>query len=90
MPRELPSDFRLSRKRFSGRHFSLMLIRDPVLRELNRRAVAERGVEATPVLEHFDVVEQIRDRVLSCRVARTVPRSFFKLLKKLSVGALSQ
>jgi hypothetical protein len=38
-----------------------MLIRDPVLQELNRRAVAERGVAATPVVEHFDVIEQIGD-----------------------------
>ena len=49
-----------------------MLTRDPVLKELNRRVVTERGVTTTPVVEHFDVVEQIGDRVLSVRVARAV------------------
>ena len=53
----------------SGRNFALMLIRDPVLQELNRRMVAERGVAATPVVEHFDVIEQIGSRVLPRRVA---------------------
>ena len=36
-----------------------MLIRDPVLQEMNRRVVAQREVAATPVVEHLDVVEQI-------------------------------
>ena len=35
-----------------------MLSRDPVLHELNRQLVAERGA-ATPVVEHFVVVDQI-------------------------------
>lgn len=39
-----------------------MLIRDPVLQELNRQVVAARGVVATPVVEDFDVIEQIGDR----------------------------
>ena len=46
-----------------------MLIRDPVLQELNRRVVAERGVAATPVVEHFNVIEQIGSRILPRRVA---------------------
>jgi hypothetical protein len=36
-----------------------MLSRDPVLQELDRRLVAERGVATTPVVKHFDVVEQV-------------------------------
>lgn len=43
---------------------------------------------ATPVVENFDVIEQISDRFVSRGVARTV-HPFFRLLKKLSVGALS-
>ena len=47
-----------------------MLSRDPVLQELNRRVIAERGVAATPVVKDFDVIEQIGDRLLARRVAR--------------------
>ena len=36
-----------------------MLLADPVLEELNRRAVAQRGVAASPVVEDRDVVEQV-------------------------------
>ena len=36
-----------------------MLIRDPILQELNRRVVAERGVAATSVVEDFNVIVQI-------------------------------
>ena len=49
-----------------------MLSRDPVLQELNRRVVAERGVATTPVVKHFDVIEQIGDRLLAGRVARAL------------------
>ncbi len=42
-----------------------MLTRDPVLQELNRRVIAERGVAATPVVKDFDVIEQIGDRLLA-------------------------
>ena len=49
-----------------------MLIRDPVLQELNRRVVAERGVAAAPVVEPFDVIEQIGDRHLPRRIACAV------------------
>jgi hypothetical protein len=46
-----------------------MLIRDPVLQELNWRVVAERGVAATPVIDELDVIEQVGDRFLSRGVA---------------------
>jgi len=49
-----------------------MLSRDPVLQELNRRAVAKRGVAATPVVKHFDLVEQIGYGVGAGRVSRAV------------------
>ena len=49
-----------------------MLSRDPVLQELNRRMVAERGVAATPAVEDFDVIEQVRDGLFSRRVACAV------------------
>jgi hypothetical protein len=35
-----------------------MLIRDPVLQELNRQTVTKRGVATAPVVEHFDVVKE--------------------------------
>ena len=57
----------------SGRDLPLVLTRDPVLQELNRRAIAERGVAATPVVEHFDVVEQVGDGLGVRCVARAVP-----------------
>lgn len=60
------------------------------MQELNLRVIAKPGVAATPVVEDFDVVEQIGDRFHSHRVARPVHRTFFRLLQKLSVGALSQ
>ena len=41
---------------------------DPVLKEPNRRAVAQRGVVATPVIEDFDVLKQVSLRVSSRRV----------------------
>ena len=68
-----------------------MLSRDPVFQESHGRGVAERGMLAPAVVERFDVIEQVG----LCRGPRTVAgapctRSFFKLLKKLSVGALSQ
>ena len=34
--------------------------------------VAERGVATTPIVENLDVIEQIGDRFLPCRVAATV------------------
>ena len=33
------------------------MLADPVLQELHRRAVAQRGVATTPVAEHFDVLD---------------------------------
>ena len=56
----------------SGRDLSLVLTRDPNLRELNRRALAEPGVAATPVVEHFDVVEQVGDGLRAPRMALVV------------------
>ena len=35
------------------------MIADPVLQESNWRAVAQRGVEATPVVEHLNALEQV-------------------------------
>ena len=49
-----------------------MLMRDPVLQELNRRVVAERGMAATPVVEQLNVVEQIGNGHGTGRVARTM------------------
>jgi hypothetical protein len=49
-----------------------MLNRDPLVQELGRRLVAERGVAATPIVERFDVSKEIRDRFVPCRVTRTV------------------
>ena len=43
----------------------------------------------TAVVKHFDIFEQIGPRVLMRLIARGGSRSFFKLLKKLSVGALT-
>jgi hypothetical protein len=39
------------------------MLADPVLQEPNRRVVAQRGVAATPVVEHLNVVEQVGLRV---------------------------
>jgi hypothetical protein len=72
-----------------SRDLLLVLTRDAVLQELNRRAVAERGVAATSVVEHFDIVEQVGDGLCTRGVARAVHRSFFRLLKELSVGGFS-
>ena len=46
----------------SSRQFPLLLSRDPVMQELARRLIAQRGVTTTPVVEHLDVVEQVRHR----------------------------
>lgn len=43
------------------------LLADPVLKEPNRRGVAQRGVAATPVVEHLDSLEEIA--CASARVA---------------------
>ncbi len=64
--------FSSSKPADSSRQFWLMLSRDPVLQELNRRLVAERGVATTPVVKHFDVVEQIGDGCGAGCVARAV------------------
>lgn len=50
-----------------------MLSLDPILQELSRRRVAERGVATTPVVVgHFDVIEQIGNRLGAGRVARAI------------------
>ncbi len=49
-----------------------MLSTDPVLQEPNRRLALERGVAATPVVEHLDVLEQVSDGFLAGGVACTV------------------
>ncbi len=68
---ELLSVFRLPAKLVSIHHFPLVLIRDPVLRGLNRRVIAERGVAATPIAKDFNIIEQIGDRFLWRGIART-------------------
>jgi len=45
------------------RQILLLLSRDPVLHELGRRHLAERGVATTPVIKYFDVFKQVRNRV---------------------------
>lgn len=45
---------------------------DPVLQELNRRTVAQRGMPAPPVVENFDVLKEIGLRMGPRRVDRTV------------------
>src|SRR3972149_9028112 len=49
-----------------------MLSTDPVPQELNRRLALERGVAATPVVEHLDVLEQVSDDFLAGGVACAV------------------
>ena len=49
-----------------------MLNRDPVVQELSRRFIAERGVAATPIVERFDVSKEISDRLVPRRVTHTV------------------
>ena len=49
-----------------------MLIRDPVLQELKRRMAAEHGATVTPVVEHFDLIKQIGNGLVSRRVVRAV------------------
>ena len=66
-----------------------MLTLDPVRQEVLWRGIAQRGMSAPLVLERLDVVEGISDRFVTACVAPCT-RSFLKLLKKLSVGALSQ
>ncbi len=46
-----------------------MLSAEPVLQERHRRDVAERGMEALPVVERLDVVEQSGLRIGPCTVA---------------------
>lgn len=48
----------------------MRMLADLVLQEPMRRAVAQRGVATTPVVEHLDVLEQISLRVGSRRVGR--------------------
>ena len=63
-----------------------MLSGDPVVEELSRQLVAERGVATTPVVEDLDVIEAICNGLGAERVPCT--RSFFRLLKRLSIGTL--
>ena len=44
----------------------------PVREVLNGRAVAQRGVVATPVVEHLEVLEQVGLRISSRHAARAV------------------
>ncbi len=45
---------------------------EPVLKELRRRAVAQRGVAAPPVIERCDVLEQVGFGLCTRRVAGAV------------------
>src|SRR4029434_6273545 len=56
----------------SGRRFLLLLSRDPVVHELSRRLVAERGVAASAIVERLDVSKEIGDRFVPRRVPRTM------------------
>ena len=49
-----------------------MLNRDPVVQELSRGLVAERGVAAIPIVERLDVRKKIGDRFVPRRVTRTM------------------
>lgn len=51
---------------------------DPVLKEPNRRAVAQRRVTATPVIEHLDEIEQMGLRTGSHRAVRAMPSHFLQ------------
>jgi len=42
-----------------------MLIRDPVLQELNRRVFADHGMVAAAIVENLDVVEQVLEDEIS-------------------------
>lgn len=78
--------FSFSRDAVSGHHFALMLIRGPVPQELNRRMVAELGVAATPVVEHFDAIEQIDLRIFPRCVARAMHPFVLQVVKETLRG----
>jgi hypothetical protein len=65
-----------------------MLIRDPVLQELNRRMVAERGVAATPVVKHFNVVEQVGDGLATRVVAHFMHPLVLKTVEETLCGCI--
>jgi hypothetical protein len=65
-----------------------MLSRDPVLQELNRRVVAERGVAASPVVEVFDVIEQVGDGFLFGCVARAMYPFVLQAVEEALRGAV--
>ena len=67
-----------------------MLNRDPVLQELNRRVIAERGVAATPVVKDFDVIEQTGDRFFAGGIARPMHAFVLEAVEEALSGALSQ
>lgn len=48
------------------------MLAEPVHQELSRRAVAQRGVAAPPVVEDGNVLEQIGLGVGPCRVTRAM------------------
>ena len=73
----------------SCRQILLMLSRDPVIEELSRRLVAERGVATAHVVEDLDVIEQIGDGLGAGGVARAVHPFVLtsQCLQDLSVSA---
>ncbi len=64
----------------------LMLIRNHVSQGLNRRMVAERGATATPVVEHFNPIKQIRSGLVPRRVLRAVRPFVFQAVKQNAHG----
>ncbi len=58
------------------------MLAEPLLQEANRRAVAQRGVAATPVVERLDVLEQVGLRVGAGRVRRAVHPLVFEAVEE--------
>ena len=65
-----------------------MLIRDPVLQELNRRTVAKRGVAAAPVVEHFNVVEEVGDGFTTRVVAHSMHSLVLQTVEEALCGRI--
>lgn len=63
----------------SSRRFALMLMRDPVLQELNQRMVAESGVAAAAVAER-NVIKQIGNSLVPRHVSGSMNPFYWKLL----------
>ena len=62
------------------------LLDEPVLEELSRRAVAQRGVVAPPVVEHGDVLEQVSLGLRSGLVSGAVHARVFQAVEEALRG----